>query len=409
MKWDTPWTGGDGTPTLAAMGVPTSDIDLWSDEALEEPYPLWSELRQAGPAVFLERYGIWALPRFAEVKEALRDHRRYTSAEGVTLNETMNGILSGIMLHTDPPEHEALREVVRRPMLPAALRALEGDLQAEAEAMVTRLVSGGPFDAAGELASHLPLSIVSARVGLPEEGRERMLDWGFANFQCFGPMNERTRAWLPVLDEAVAYMSEPTLRARLVPGGWADALWHAGESGEIPLEKCPVLMNDYWGPSLDTTIFGISSAVLLFARHPEQWELVRSDPSLLPHAVNETLRLESPISQFSRVATSDVDYDGVRVPAGSRVLVMFGSANRDERRWPDPERFDVLRRPSDHLAFGFGEHHCAGQALARLEMRAVLGALAARVERFEILEMERARNNTLRGLSRLVVRPLPAR
>jgi len=132
-------------------------------------------------------------------------------------------------------------------------------------------------------------------------------------------------------------------------------------------------------------------------------DLVREEPSLIPHAVNEVLRLESPISQFSRVATRDHEFDGVTVPAGSRVLMMYGSANRDERKWENPERFDVLRRPSDHLAFGLGEHQCVGQPLARMEVRALLGALAARVERFEVRHMERAVNNMLRGIRKLEV------
>jgi cytochrome P450 len=216
-------------------------------------------------------------------------------------------------------------------------------------------------------------------------------------------MNDRTRESFPVLKEAVDYSLDPTLPQRLKPGGWAARLWDAADRGEIPRDRCPVMLNDYWGPSLDTTIFATSSAIWLFAEHPDQWDLVREDPSLIPHAVNEVLRLESPISQFSRVATRDHEFDGVTVPAGSRVLMMYGSANRDERKWENPERFDVLRRPSDHLAFGRGEHQCVGQPLARMEVRALLGALAARVERFEVRHMERAVNNMLRGICKLEV------
>jgi cytochrome P450 len=168
------------------------------------------------------------------------------------------------------------------------------------------------------------------------------------------------------------------------------------------------MLNDYWGPSLDTTIFGTASAVWLFAQHPDQWDLLRDDPSLLPHAVNEVLRLESPISQFSRVTTREVTYGEVSVPAGARVLVMYGSANRDERKWSDPERLDVLRKPSDHIGFGYGEHACAGQPLARMEMKAVLAALVQRVERFEVVRMERAMNNMLRGIRTLEVRVRPS-
>jgi cytochrome P450 len=395
--------GEAGHAPRAVCSRPELDIALWSDEALLDPYPLWRELREAGPAVWLSRSELWALPRYAEVRDALGDWRTYTSSQGVTLNDKMNETLRGITLHTDPPEHDVLRNVLRRPLTPRELKSLDAEVQAEADQIVEQLVAKGTFDAATELARHLPLTIVSTRVGLPDEGRERMLDWAFANFQCFGPMNDRTRESFPVLEEAVKYSFDPTLRARLKPGGWAARLWEAADRGEIPHEKCPVMLNDYWGPSLDTTIFATSSAIWLFAEHPDQWELVRRDPALIPHAVNEVLRLESPISFFSRVTTCDREYDTVTIPKGSRVLMMYGSANRDERRWPDPERFDVLRKPSAHVGFGFGEHACVGQPLARMEMKAVLTALASRVKRFEVLATERAINNILRGFRRLEV------
>jgi cytochrome P450 len=165
-----------------------------------------------------------------------------------------------------------------------------------------------------------------------------------------------------------------------------------------------MMMPDYLGPSLDTTINGISSAMMVFGEHPDQWDLLRADPSLIPNAINEVLRLESPIQRFSRYVTEDHDIGGITVPAGSRVMLLYGSANRDDRRWPDPTRFDVRReRAAEHLAFGFGPHACVGSGLARLEMRVLLEALVARVERFEIGGATRAINQVLRGLSSLQV------
>ncbi len=163
------------------------------------------------------------------------------------------------------------------------------------------------------------------------------------------------------------------------------------------------MLNDYWAPSLDTTIMAIGSAIRLFAEHPGQWDLVRADPRFISHAINEVLRLESPIQMFSRLLTDDYQSDGVTLPKGERVVVVFASANRDERKWDDPDRFDVRRRPSDHVAFGWGEHQCMGMSLARLEMRALLGALASRVRRFEITAMEPLMNNVLHGPRKLEV------
>jgi cytochrome P450 len=162
-------------------------------------------------------------------------------------------------------------------------------------------------------------------------------------------------------------------------------------------------MIDYMAPSLDTTISGVGNAIWLFARHPDQWDIVRDDPSLIPQAINEVLRLESPVQGFSRLATRDHAVDGTPVEAGSRIVVLFGSANRDERRWEAPETFDVRRRAAEHLAFGYGPHACVGNLLARLEIRALLTALARRVRRIEIVSEKRRLNNVLRGFETLEV------
>lgn len=379
------------------MDIPESGLDLWSDQAILDPYPLYRELRDTAPAVWLTSCGMVALSRYADVRDALQHWHPFSSAHGVMMNDQINQALRGIMLCSDPPEHTTLRGVARRPLLPRELKRLERLITDEADSLVARLAAKGSFDAAADLAQHLPITIVSKLVGLPEEGREQMLDWARANFNCFGPMNARTEESLPVLQDAIAYSTDPTLRERLKPGGWAAQLYQAADAGEIPAEQAGIMLNDYWAPSLDTTIMAIGSAIRLFAEHPSQWDQIRADPRLITHAINEVLRLESPIQMFSRLLTGDFQLDGVTLPAGQRVVVLFASANRDERKWADPEQFDVRRKASDHVAFGWGEHQCMGMSLARLEMRALLGALASRVRRFEITTMEPLMNNVLHG------------
>jgi cytochrome P450 len=273
--------------------------------------------------------------------------------------------------------------------------------------VVKALVEKGTFDAVREFAQHLPVTIVSKLVGLGDFGRDNMLDWAAAAFDAHGPMNDRTRAAMPKLAEFFEFATRKARPEALDPEGWAAELFAAGDRGELPAEKCPFMILDYAGPSLDTTIHGTSSAVWLFAQHPDQWDLVRADPLLIRHAINEVLRLESPIPRFTRVATSDHEIDGVTVPAGSRVMLLYGSANRDDRQYPDPDRFDVTRRPGDHLAFGYGEHACVGMNLARLEMQLMLDELARRAARIEIVGHERGLNSNLRGLARLDVRVTP--
>ena len=210
---------------------------------------------------------------------------------------------------------------------------------------------------------------------------------------------------MPMSLEMFEYGQTDAVPPHLKPGGWAQRVYDAADRGELDPALCPSMMSGYLAPSLDTTINGISSAMMLFGEHPDQWDLLRADRDLIPNAVNEVLRLESPIQRFSRYVTEDHAVGDVVVPAGSRVMLLFGAANRDERRWPDPTRFDVRReRAAEHLAFGFGPHACVGSGLARLEMRLLLEGLVERVERFETSEPVRAINQVLRGLASLEVR-----
>ena len=155
-------------------------------------------------------------------------------------------------------------------------------------------------------------------------------------FNCFGPLNERARNAMPVLSEMMHYARTQAVPGKLKPGSWAEAIHKAAADGEVPPEAVPVMMIDYMGPSLDTTIFGIASGVWLFAKHPDQWDLVRDDPSLIPSAINEILRMEAPIQGFSRYVARDYDLDGVLLPEGSRTIVFYGAtiAIRDSFRSP---------------------------------------------------------------------------
>uniref|UniRef100_UPI001B3431C6 cytochrome P450 n=1 Tax=Streptomyces sp. GESEQ-35 TaxID=2812657 RepID=UPI001B3431C6 len=276
-------------------------------------------------------------------------------------------------------------------------------IEAEADRVVAELVGRGRFEVVTELAEHLPMTVVSDLVGLPDHGRTKMLEWAAAIWDTQGPADDRAAAAMPAVEEFLAFAANDAVPGKLRPDGWAAHLYQAAERGEIPLDKCPMMMLDYVTPSLDTTILAITNAVALFAANPDQWDLLRKDRSLIPHAINESLRVESPVPQFSRVLTEDHEIGGVSLAAGSRVALLYGSANRDERQYPDPMRFDITRRPSDHLAFGRGEHVCPGIHLARLEIGVLLERLADRVARFTIRESRPMINNGLRGLEYLEV------
>ncbi|MGW3955534.1 cytochrome P450 [Streptomyces sp. NPDC004752] len=388
--------------------IPVSDVDLYTESARIDPYEVYAELRALGPVVHLSRYDLYALPRYDEVRAALMDWQTFSSARGVFVDPDVNAQLEGITLCSDPPEHTAMRSVLGRPLRPDRMREVTPRIEAEADQVVERVVGRGRFEVVTELAEYLPMTVVSDLVGLPDHGREKMLEWAAAIWNTQGPADDRAAAAGPAVEEFMAFAMNDAVPGKIAPDGWAAQLYEAADRGEIPHDKCPVMMLDYVTPSLDTTILAIANAVALFARNPDQWDLLRKDRSLIPHAINESLRLESPVPQFSRVLTEDHEIGGVPLPAGSRVALLYASANRDERHYPNPTRFDITRRPSDHLAFGRGEHVCVGMHLARLEMSALLERLADRVARFEILERRPVINNGLRGLDYLDVAVEPA-
>ena len=390
--------------TNTTSKAPTSMLDPYADEALLNPWPLYRELRDMGPVAWLEKYGMFVLTGYDVVLKALRDWEAFPSSFGVMMNDDMNQLLRGNTLCSDGDAHKRLRRVVIRPVTPAALKSLKEEVEHEAEKIVDQLCSKGRFCATAELATYLPVTIVSSAIGLPEEGRERMMEWSIGMFNCFGPMNERARNAMPVLSEMMHYAETQAVPGKLKPGSWAEAIHRCAAAGEVPSEAVPVMMIDYMGPSLDTTIFGISSGVWLFAKHPDQWDLVRNDPSLIPAAIDEILRMEAPVQGFSRYVARDYDFDGALLPEGSRAIVFYGAANRDPRQFPDPDRFDVRRdNAGRHMAFGAGPHGCLGMNLAKLEMRSLFMALAQRVKRFHIEAEVRVLNNILRGFSKLTV------
>jgi len=379
------------------------DVDIYCDEVLDDPYPHYTALRELGAAVWLPRNGLWAISRHADVREALFDHAVFSSAQGVAANERTNAIARGNLLASDPPEHDLLRRVVGAPLTPKAVAELKPAIEPTAERLIERLVAQRSFDAVSDLASHLPVSIVSELVGLPEQGRHNMLKWAAATFDQLGGENERTAAARPVTQEMRDYATNVATADKLKPGSWAARLYEAGANGVVPVSMCPVLMRDYLGPSLDTTIFATASMIMLFGQNPGQWDLLRSDPSLVANAVNEAVRLESPIRGFTRCLTRDHVVGGTALRRGNRALLLFASANRDERKWDRPEQFDITRKVGEQVGFGFGIHTCAGNHLARLEMQALLRALIPRVRRFILGQPVYARNNVLRGLQSLPV------
>ena len=387
-----------------------SSVDLFADEVLEQPYAAFRELRELGPAAFLEREGVWFLGRFSVVRDALGDWKSFSSGQGIGLNAAINSAWANALICVDPPAHTAMRKLITDRIGPTHLKPIEDTIDRRANELVDRLVGRGRFDAVMELAHDLPVNILMDLIGWPPEVRSRLLELSDGSFDTCGPENARMRAGMLKVDEMMRTIAEIYDSGALTPGGFGATVADSARRGEIPREAAIGMLAGYVVAAFDTTIAGIGSGIWLFATHPEQWERVRADPALVPKAFNEILRLESPIQHFSRVATRDIDLgEGVVIPAGARAVVSYAAANRDERQFPAPDDFDVTRSNSaTHLAFGAGNHACAGQGLAKLEAHAVFKALARRVRRFELDGPPvRTPYNMTRAFTRVPTRTLP--
>jgi cytochrome P450 len=380
-----------------------TDADVWSEANLRDPFPLYTELRALAPVVHLVRHDFYAVTRYAEIRDMLQDWESFTSAKGVGMSPLINARGGRGVIASDPPVHTARRRVLNSQLLPAALKPHEEFIASRASEYAIQAIDRRYVEVVDELAVPFSVAVVCDLVGLPDQGRERLLPWARLGFDSWGPPGPRAEAAAVGYQSLVDYSNTVSVPEHLEPGRWGAGIYDAVDRGDLEPEAIHGVVFAYLQAGMDTTVNAIGTALYLFAQYPHQWDQVRSDPNLIPSAVNEILRYHSPIQRYTRVANHDIELGGVAVPADSRVVVLIGAGNRDERRFDDPDRFDVTRNPIDHLAFGRGLHHCAGAGLARLELSALLTPLAERVKRFEIRDHEWDVNATVHGLRSLDV------
>lgn len=391
--------------TVTDNRIPTYRPDIYRAAAIIDPYPHYARLRALGPVVRLARQRVYALPRYAECKSVLRNDTAFISGEGVALNPFSNRLSRGTTLNSDGAEHDERRKLVAHRMLPRALRAISDDVDRQAAAVVDEALDRDVVDGVSDVAAALPMAVVPDLIGWPREQRGNLLAWGGATFDILGPFNRHAVRALPNVGQTLRFARKVVRKRSVIEGSLGHDVLIASDNGQLTAAECSALMIDYIAPSLDTTISAISNALYLFATHPEQWQMIRADTTLIPNAINEVIRYESPLRAFSRKAVSDIEIAGTTIAAGTRVLVMYASANRDELEWDGPDTFDIRRDATRQLGFGQGAHACAGQGLARLETSAMLRALAERVERIELTgPPEWAVNNIIRRHDRLPVR-----
>ena len=399
---------------------PTSEVyyDPFDLEIDTDPYPTFHRLRDEAPLYYNQEHDFYALSRFEDVEACERDNTTYLSGKGSVL-EAIQAVIQlgveippGIILFEDPPAHTAHRGLLSRVFTPRRMSAIEPQVRAFCAASLDPLVGSGGFDFIADLAAEMPMRTIGMLLGIPEEDQVAIRD----------RIDESMR-----LDEE-GNRSDGAIEGSALDGsGFADYIdWRSEHpSDDLMTDLLNAEFEDETGTTRQlsrqeilnyvgllaaagnettTRLIGWSGKVL--AEHPDQRAELVGDGTLIPNAIEELLRYESPSPVQARYVAADVEHYGRTVPAGSIMLALTASANRDERRFPEPDRFDIHRDIGHHVAFGYGIHFCLGAALARLEGRVALDEVLRRFPTWEVdwENAVQAHTSTVRGWEKLPVR-----
>jgi len=389
--------------------VQVSATDLYYDPydvAIDaDPYPTYARLRDEAPLYYNERRDFWGLSRFADVEHALKDTKRLSSAKGDILEVVKADPVMppGVFINEDPPFHTVHRGLVSRVFTPKKMNALEAKVRAFCAACLDPLIGEDRFDFVVDLGAEMPMRTICMLVGIPDA------DQPTVRAQAQRNLRNKPGEPLPVkkdhyfdTDQFVEYVAwreqhlSDDLTTELLTIEFEDV---SGTVRRLTKAEILTFLTVIAGAGVETTgrLFGWMGKVL--AEHPDQRREIVMDRSLIPNAIDELLRFEPPGPHVARYVAADVEYHGTTVPAGSAMLLMVAAANRDERRFEEPDRFDIHRNIGQHLTFGYGAHYCLGAALARLEGRIALDEVLNRFPEWEI-DLEHARRaptSTVRG------------
>ncbi|MGH7964901.1 MAG: cytochrome P450 [Candidatus Binatia bacterium] len=380
-------------------------------EVKDNPYPYYAYLREHAPVYQVPGVGFWAISRYDDVLYILRNPQIFSSS---ILTTAMTGDLYPFspqaleLLSQDPPEHTRLRKLANRAFTPRRIASLESHMREVVQQLLDQMAAQGTCDLIRDLGIPLPGIAIAELLGVPLERRQDFRRWSDDIARSFNgtalTQEERAQSRQSIMDlhaylraaiETCRRQPSDTLLSDLVRAEEENQMLTAGEVLNLAI----IVL----GAGNETTTNLIGNAMLALFAHPEQWAKVRANPALVANLVEETLRYDAPVQWFPRLAMQEIEFAGTTLPAGTVVMAMFASANRDERKFPDPERFDIGRNTEGHVAFGFGIHFCLGAQLARLEGKVALEMLLKRFPRVTRTEAPiiRMENPALRGLKML--------
>jgi hypothetical protein len=381
-------------------------FDPYSYEHHEDPYPTYRQLRDEAPAYLDPDHGFWALSRHDDVRAAIDDWPTFSSTGGITLERRSQDV-EPMLIEMDPPRHTELRAIVSRAFTPRRVADLEGPIRELAEELAASFTPGTRVDVIEEFAGKLPMAVISVMLGVPRTDQDELRECSDAMLHREEGSAELTPAGIDGATRLYGYFSDVIKSRRGTPGDDLVSALVAAEEGDRSLSPAEVLGFCFLlliaGNETTTKLLG--NAIYWLEAFPDQRAQLLADLTKIPAAVEETLRFDTSTQALARVLTRDVELHGTTLPEGAKGLLLFGSANRDERRWDEPDRFDIGRNPAGHLAFGHGIHHCLGAPLARLEARVALDVLLPCLGEYsiDIDDAVRVHSGNVRGFARLPV------
>jgi cytochrome P450 len=380
--------------------------DPFAYEHHDDPYPAYRRLRDEAPAYRNEKYGFWALSRYQDCFAAVRNYKLYSSAQGTTL-EPLKGQLP-LLINSDPPVHSRLRHLADRLFTRSAVAPLEDAIRDMARSLLAPHLAGGGIDVIADFAARLPMAVLCRLLGVPREDEDMLRGWTDTVVHRDEGVFEMPEAGLQATLRIFGYFEADLARRSGQPsrGDLIQTFVAAEEAGALSHEELLGYLYLLSIAGNETTTKLIGNIVCQLDRHPDQKRLVLEDRSLAPLVVEETMRFDGPTQMMARTTTADVELHGRTIPVGSKVALLFISANRDERKFERAEVYDIRRNARDHLGFGAGAHACLGAPLARLEARIALEEFLAVAPDFVVdaAGLDRMHSPQVRGYTHVPIR-----